>query len=82
MPWSCSIVQSHRDAKQAGHMWQEKDGHWLVLLPNGAIHDIQGLSKEGQPWTITGEAPNFTVSPSINHESGWHGWLQNGILTG
>ena len=32
-------------------------------------------------WTVTGEAPNITVSPSINIIGLWHGWLTNGVLS-
>lgn len=32
-------------------------------------------------WTVTGEVPNITVSPSINAVGSYHGWLQNGILS-
>ena len=31
-------------------------------------------------WTVTGEAPNITVSPSIVLGSSYHGWLQNGVI--
>lgn len=34
-------------------------------------------------WTVTGEAPNITVSPSIKIGSfGYHGFLQNGVIYG
>lgn len=32
-------------------------------------------------WTRTGEAPNITAQPSINHQGAYHGWLRDGILT-
>src|ERR1019366_7910654 len=32
-------------------------------------------------WTVTGEAPNITVTPSINLVGIWHGWLKDGILS-
>jgi len=32
-------------------------------------------------WTVTGEAPNITVNPSINIVGFYHGWLQNGVLS-
>lgn len=31
-------------------------------------------------WTVTGEAPNITVTPSINVIGIWHGWIRNGEL--
>jgi hypothetical protein len=90
MTWLCSIVQSHRDAKQPGHIWQAQNGHWLVLLPNGGVHDINGISEQGSPWLVIGQAPNLTVSPSIDYKikgtdkpniKGWHGYIQNGVIS-
>ena len=39
------------------------------------------VSDETRGWTVTGEAPNITVSPSINIVGLWHGFLTSGILT-
>jgi hypothetical protein len=66
---------------------------WLISLP----HQVQPNETEkwnrlwctlqtagdGQLWSVTGEAPNLTVSPSINclEPGGWHGHIQNGELT-
>lgn len=80
MSWSCSIVNSHADANKPGHMWKSDNGHWLILLPNDTVHDINGLSDNGMPWNVMGIAPNLTAHPSI-HAKGWHGWLQYGILS-
>lgn len=35
----------------------------------------------GDGWTVTGDPPAITVSPSINVVGIWHGWLRNGVLT-
>lgn len=32
-------------------------------------------------WTVAGEAPNITITPSINIGGTYHGFLQNGIIT-
>jgi hypothetical protein len=32
-------------------------------------------------WTVTGEAPNITLSPSINMKGVYHGWIQNGVVS-
>lgn len=32
-------------------------------------------------WTVTGEAPNITVRPSINAVGVYHGWLTDGVLS-
>src|SRR5690349_19716063 len=53
----------------------------LVLrLPDGTDWLIDGLSTNGGGWIVTGEPPNITASPSIQ-SPGYHGYLQNGVLT-
>lgn len=32
-------------------------------------------------WEVRGEAPNITMTPSINIGSTYHGFLQNGMIT-
>lgn len=100
MPWKCFIVEDSTKANEPGAMWpvdapwdEQHKTHWLVMLPNRDIFDIYSKSSDGTYWTVTGDAPNFTVSPSINckHDvgdsapwwalRGWHGWLQNGVLS-
>jgi len=58
----------------------------FVVLPNGeefcpdfSYSYTRGNTQEG--WTVTGDAPNITVSPSINFVGRWHGFLQNGVLS-
>lgn len=34
----------------------------------------------GARWLVTGEAPNITVTPSIDVVGVWHGWIRNGEL--
>lgn len=85
MPWTCSIVSSMEEAKETGNMWLEPDG-WYVRLPDGGVHNVHAKTGDGTGWQISGEAPNFTVTPSIrrypNHEhKGWHGYITSGILS-
>jgi hypothetical protein len=59
----------------------------FIQLPDG-VWCMDGLAS-GDPtkkgWTVTGEPPNITVAPSINsnrgNRKGYHGFLQNGVLT-
>jgi hypothetical protein len=92
MPWQCTVVESFSDVPEAGQLWYDKEhDNWLVVLPNGAIHNIHAKFPDGSGWDITRGAPHFTVSPSIRcfevlhgtkvWRQGWHGWLQNGILS-
>ena len=50
--------------------------HWVVDQKS----TIRGSNQFGPGWTITGDAPNLTASPSIDTGT-YHGFLQNGILT-
>lgn len=91
MPWPCKIVTDYADAKIPGDMWpvlNEIDSHtdWYVLLPDGSYHNIHAKTNDGTGWDVSGEAPNFTVTPSINRHAsynhkGWHGYITNGILS-
>jgi len=51
---------------------------WMV---DGPSYDERGEEAALHGWTRTGEAPRFTVRPSILiHRTGWHGYLTNGVL--
>jgi hypothetical protein len=66
--------------------WYGKRLPLFVMTPAGPWC-IDAVSTDGHGnnndhgWTITGEAPNVTASPSINFQGGYHGWLQNGVLS-
>ena len=92
MPIQCFIGE--KNDKRIGAMWPvnapedtHAPVHWFVRLPNGGLFDIHSVSSsDHKPWDVVGEAPNFTVNPSINfhpgdRQHGWHGWLQNGVLS-
>lgn len=53
-----------------------------VILPSGTwfVVDYKCTNSE-TGWDVAGEAPNITVSPSINVVGTYHGFLQNGVLT-
>lgn len=92
MPWPCRIVSNTGELEQPGDMCHSENGDWYVMLPNGGVHNIHAKFRDGSGWNVTGEAPNFTVTPSIRcfesrHSDGylyrkeWHGYLTNGVLT-
>lgn len=65
--------------------WVGPDGKSYVCKTPGGEWTIDGPSTNGNGWTRTGEAPNFTVTPSIgktNADGSWryHGWLRDGHL--
>lgn len=71
----------------------------VVKLPtnpydNAADADIGGVLfwvdqgfSDGSGWQVSGEAPNLTLSPSVNmiggnHRQGsYHGWIKNGVIS-
>jgi hypothetical protein len=66
--------------------WMGKRLPLVVRLPNGLDFVVDSpASGQTSGWTVTGEAPSITVSPSINcwpgDPHGWHGFLQSGVLT-
>ena len=53
-----------------------------VVLPSGDWFYVDSkCSGEDHGWTVTGDPPLITVSPSINAIGSYHGWLQNGVLS-
>jgi hypothetical protein len=66
--------------------WMDKRPPLVVRLPDGTSFmvdcrcTVDGVLQD-HGWTVTGEPPNITVSPSINIIGYYHGWLQNGILS-
>jgi hypothetical protein len=63
--------------------WQDKRSPIWVVLPSGDWFcvDSRASCGDGSGWAVTGEAPNITVSPSINLIGIYHGFLQNGVLS-
>lgn len=57
---------------------------WVVRLPGQGylFHTNMQATGGGGFWTVQGEPPNLTVSPSINvGDELWHGHIKNGQLT-
>lgn len=66
--------------------WMGKRAPLFVVTPAGPwCVDAQSTDGSGQytghGWTVTGEVPNITATPSINMPGRYHGWLTNGILS-
>ena len=72
--------------------WRDVDGRppaWHICLPNRTWWNTNDRAAGGAGnqlgpyWTVSGEAPMFTVSPSIDDQSPsrpWHGWIRDGML--
>lgn len=77
--WRCDWMEDIKDNPYAG-----PDGKvWALMLPSGYEWLIYGPSSNGGKWTVTGELPNITVSPSIAQQGGsvYHGFVQGGVIT-
>lgn len=76
-------------SRQYKEAWFGKRPPIIVQLPSGQMGFgfciDEGARNNGvwstEGWTVTGELPNITVSPSINCIGAYHGFIQNGTLT-
>lgn len=59
----------------------------VVRLPDGTDWVIDHASSRSlqdqrpQGWTVSGELPHISTTPSINVIGRYHGWVTDGILT-
>lgn len=57
----------------------------FVMLPGRVLFLVDGKchsdGKKYGGWTVTGNPPNITVTPSINIGGIYHGFLKDGILS-
>jgi hypothetical protein len=60
--------------------WQPTRPPLFVKLPDGSEFCVDTCAYSeagyhGEGWTVTGNAPSITLSPSINVEGRYHGWI-------
>ena len=60
--------------------WADKRPPICVVCPNGETWEIDRWSSNGTGWTVTGDPPNITCSPSII-AGNYHGFLRDGAFT-
>lgn len=60
--------------------WSDKRAPINVVCPNGREWCVDAKSSNGDGWTVTGEPPRITCSPSIL-VPGYHGFLRDGVFT-
>lgn len=71
--WRCTWME---DLKE--NPYCAPDGKvWAVMLPSGMEFLIYGPSSDKPPrkWVVTGTLPLINVSPSINQEGYYHGYI-------
>jgi hypothetical protein len=54
-----------------------------IRLPSGTdfCPDFKATDKRKNGWTVTGELPRISVSPSVNEVGRYHGWIKEGVLS-
>lgn len=59
-----------------------------VVLPGNYMFAVDGQCWDSSRkpenyggWTVTGDVPNITVTPSINIGGLYHGFIQNGVIS-
>lgn len=60
--------------------WADKRAPICIVCPNGEWWEPDRKSSNGDGWTVTGDLPDITCSPSIV-VSGYHGFLRGGEFT-
>lgn len=92
MPWSLkeisgraeyeSILKEKGRSACIGLFWKVPNGV-VVSMPPGSYTFFNPYQKSsgGGGWTVQGEWPNVTVTPSINCVGVYHGYIQNGQIT-
>jgi hypothetical protein len=70
--------------------WKGKRDPIVLVIPGYGGYCLDYAywpDQGGHGWTITGEVPNITASPSLgigrDDQGSWcyHGWLRNGVLS-
>lgn len=63
-----------------------KDGVLIMDCPCGGDHNLrvpivpERANKNGCHWTMQGELPEVTITPSIDLEGHWHGTIEKGVV--
>lgn len=58
----------------------------FVVLPDGCNFCVDSVTmKDGVPglagWSVAGEAPRLTLTPSVDIKGGWHGYIRDGEIS-
>lgn len=77
------IERESGDSATIGCFWRGTVGgapcFTVILPPGGVRHHFNPYRKPC--WSVSGDLPNVTVTPSINMVGVYHGWIQNGVIT-
>lgn len=85
--WPCDYWPAKWLSTYYDEHWRGKRPPMMVQLPSGTFCIDMCTMEGGIPhpqrhgWTVTGEPPNVTLSPSINIKGYYHGFIQGGVIT-
>jgi hypothetical protein len=71
----------HSSQQPEGTYYHHDEPSICVVLPGRVIWQMNGPGTNGFRWSVSGEMPNVTASPSINFNGIYHGFVQNGVVT-
>lgn len=70
------------DATWLPESFRYSDGRaWVIRMPGQSEWIVQGPSRDGGKWQVTGAMPKITAHPSINLVGVYHGFIRDGIIT-
>jgi Family of unknown function (DUF6527) len=82
-PWAAEPGDMWRCPSHGGsHDIEGRGPCWVIRLPGRAwVFHTNMPSSDGGYWTVTGEPPAISITPSINvGPEIWHGWITNGVM--
>jgi hypothetical protein len=79
------MAHTSDDRCKPGALWYAThDGKPAIMarLPDGNIWCSAHRADDGRGWTVTGTAPDITVTPSIDDtiDGTWHGHIIGGVM--
>lgn len=85
LAWMFVYAKSYKLSEHYNQVNKSVRPPLLVQLPGKSIFCIDGMciadGKYYGGWIVSGVAPNITVTPSINAQGVYHGYLTNGVLS-
>jgi len=54
---------------------------WALMMPSGMEWLVYGPASGGGKWSVQGELPKITASPSIHQVGSYHGYVRDGVVT-
>lgn len=82
-PWGMASDERLSDYYKANNAAKRRP--LMVILPGRQLFLVDGKCWSNGSyyggWSVTGDAPRITVSPSINLVGSYHGWIADGCIS-